>query len=441
MGFRLDQIRTVLGQIGRQRLLLMGGIAAALLAVLAVVATRGGDSSMGFLYTDLDPSAAQSIAEKLKAQNVAFQLSADGTSIMAPEDKLAELRMGMAGEKLGGKIGYDVLDEEEPFGVSASRAKMNETRAIEGELARSVETLQSISRARGYAWSIARSRIALSIVGEPKTGRTMLARSIHAVSRRGGRFLIVDATHGTPAAIEAELFGRAAGESLPPRRGKLDEARGGTLFLREVDRLPLETQTRLAHALASGHADTRIIASAHADLAVSAAQGTVRADLAARLGTVRIALPPLRDRVGDIPALAAHFAEQAARVEQIAVRPIADAALALLARHSWPCNVQELEDVVHRATVLARGPAVGPDDLVLADGTRLARTTDEATPGVDRLVGHTVEDVERALILKTLERCRGNRTSASGILGISVRTMRNKLKSFVEAGIAIIPAT
>ena len=110
MGFRLDQIRTVLGQIGRQRLLLMGGIAAALLAVLAVVATRGGDSTMGFLYTDLDPSAAQSIAEKLKTQNVAFQLSADGTSIMAPEDKLAELRMGMAGEKLGGKIGYDVLD-------------------------------------------------------------------------------------------------------------------------------------------------------------------------------------------------------------------------------------------------------------------------------------------------------------------------------------------
>jgi DNA-binding NtrC family response regulator len=299
----------------------------------------------------------------------------------------------------------------------------------------------SFVRAVGYAWSIAPSRIALSIVGEPKTGRTMLARSIHAVSGRGGRFLIVDAAHGTPTAIEAELFGRAAGESLPPRRGKLDEARGGTLFLREVDRLPLETQGRLAHALASGHADTRIIASAHADLAASAAAGTVRADLAARLGTVRIALPPLRDRVGDIPALAAHFAEQAARIEQIAVRPIADAALALLARHTWPCNIQELEDVVHRATVLARGSVVGPDDLVLADGTRLARTTDEATPGVDRLVGHTVEDVERALILKTLERCRGNRTSASGILGISVRTMRNKLKSFVEAGIAIIPAT
>ncbi|NWP89575.1 flagellar M-ring protein FliF, partial [Escherichia coli] len=87
--------------------------------------TRGSNQSMGFLYTDLDPSAASAISEKLKAQNIAFQLSADGTSIMAPQDKLAELRMSLAGEKLGGKIGYEVLDQEQPFGVSASRAKMN----------------------------------------------------------------------------------------------------------------------------------------------------------------------------------------------------------------------------------------------------------------------------------------------------------------------------
>lgn len=128
--------------------MIMGGVAAALLAVLALVALRGGSSEMAFLYTDLDPSAAEAIAEKLKAQNVPFQLSADGSSILAPQDKLAELRMSMAGEKLGGKIGYDVLDQEEPFGVSASRAKMNETRAIEGELARSIESLDAISRAR-----------------------------------------------------------------------------------------------------------------------------------------------------------------------------------------------------------------------------------------------------------------------------------------------------
>lgn len=129
--------------------MMMGGIAAALLLVLAAVAVRGGGpGEMGFLYTDLDPSAAQGIAEKLKAQNVPFQLSADGTSIMAPQDKLAQLRMDMAGEKLGGKIGYDVLDEEEPFGISASRAKMNETRAIEGELAKSIGSLDNVRSAR-----------------------------------------------------------------------------------------------------------------------------------------------------------------------------------------------------------------------------------------------------------------------------------------------------
>ena len=137
-----------MAQIGRQRLAVMGAVAAVMLAALAMLALRGGNEQMGFLYSDLEPAAAQGIAEKLKAQNVPFTLSSDGTSIMAPESKLAELRMSMAGEKMGGKIGYDVLDQEEPFGVSASRAKMNETRAIEGELTRSIQTLQGVSRAR-----------------------------------------------------------------------------------------------------------------------------------------------------------------------------------------------------------------------------------------------------------------------------------------------------
>ena len=141
-------MRSVLGQIGRQRLIMMGAVAAVMLAVMALVATRDGGGRMAFLFTDLDPTAAQSVVDKLKGQNIAYQLSADGTAVLAPEDKLAELRMAMASEKLGGKMGYDVLDQEEPFGVSASRAKMNETRVIEGELARSIQTLQSVASAR-----------------------------------------------------------------------------------------------------------------------------------------------------------------------------------------------------------------------------------------------------------------------------------------------------
>ncbi|MHA6721101.1 flagellar basal-body MS-ring/collar protein FliF [Sphingomonas sp. RS6] len=137
-----------MAQLGNTRLALMGGVAFVLLAALTYLAMSSGTSNMGYLYTDLDPAAAATITEKLKAQNVPYTLSADGTAILAPEDKLAELRMSMAGEKLGGKIGYEVLDEEQPFGVSASRAKMNETRAIEGELAKSIQTIQNVTAAR-----------------------------------------------------------------------------------------------------------------------------------------------------------------------------------------------------------------------------------------------------------------------------------------------------
>ncbi len=147
-GATLEAIKKFAEQIGPKRLMLMGGVALILLAALAFVATRTSKPTMGYLYTDLDPSAASAITEKLKAQNVDYTLSADGTSIMAPESKLAELRMSLAGEKLGGKIGYEVLDEEQPFGVSASRAKMNETRAIEGELSKSIQTIQNVSAAR-----------------------------------------------------------------------------------------------------------------------------------------------------------------------------------------------------------------------------------------------------------------------------------------------------
>jgi flagellar M-ring protein FliF len=144
----LETVRALVAQLGSRRLLVMAAVAMALLVALAAVALRGTNPGMGFLYTDLDPAAAAAITEKLKTQDIPFQLSADGSSVLVPQDRIAGLRMGLAGEQLGGRIGYDVLDAEEPFGVSASRAKVNETRAIEGELARSVETLEAVLRAR-----------------------------------------------------------------------------------------------------------------------------------------------------------------------------------------------------------------------------------------------------------------------------------------------------
>ena len=144
----MDAVKQFAGKLGPVRLMMMGGVAAAIFGLLAWVALPGSTGPMGYLYTELEPAAAQAIAEKLQAQNVPFQLSPDGTAVMAPQGQLAELRMTMAGDKLGGKIGYDILDEEQPFGVSSSRAKLNETRAIEGELARSIRSLENVSAAR-----------------------------------------------------------------------------------------------------------------------------------------------------------------------------------------------------------------------------------------------------------------------------------------------------
>lgn len=144
----MNGLRSLIAQIGTRRLMMMGGVALALLIGIGALALRGSPPEMGYLFTDLDPSAAQSISDKLKAQSVPFQLSPDGTAILAPVNSLANLRMSLASERLGGKIGYEILDNEQPFGISSSREKLNETRAIEGELARSIESLENVDKAR-----------------------------------------------------------------------------------------------------------------------------------------------------------------------------------------------------------------------------------------------------------------------------------------------------
>lgn len=144
----MNGLRSLIAQIGTRRLMIMGGVTLALLIGIGALALRGSSPEMGYLFTDLDPSAAQSISEKLKAQSVAFQLSPDGTAILAPVNRLADLRMNLASERLGGKIGYEILDNEQPFGISSSREKLNETRAIEGELGRSIESLENVDKAR-----------------------------------------------------------------------------------------------------------------------------------------------------------------------------------------------------------------------------------------------------------------------------------------------------
>lgn len=294
-----------------------------------------------------------------------------------------------------------------------------------------------------HAERFAASRAPILIRGEHGTGKEVLARQIHERSGRTGPFVMVEAAGVADDVLASELFGHAEGDfpgAVAPRAGKIAEASAGTLLIRNVDALGQSLQASLvAHA---DQGSTRLIATASADLQAIRAAGLFRADLLDRFSLVTVDMPPLRERADDLPVLAKAFADQFVDRQHFARKSFSGAALCLLATHDWPGNVRELEQLVHRAMLLARGPAVEPVDLVLDNGDPLQ----PASPGecdparVDDLVGRRVDDVERELILRTLRHCNGNRTSASGILGISVRTMRNKLKSFQQAGYPVARA-
>jgi two-component system response regulator HydG len=312
-------------------------------------------------------------------------------------------------------------------------------------------------RTVAFGLAVAPSRAPLLITGEGGCGKEAVARAIHTASGRSGRFVSVACSGVAADILDSELFGHEAGAfagATARRCGQVEAAADGTLFLRDIAALPPLAQARLAQMLANGAVariggnaavpvTARVIASTGTDLAARVAEGSFRADLHARLQLIEVALPPLRQRRQDISLLAAGFAERCALANSLPPRPLSPEALALLGDYGWPGNVRELEDVIHRALLLATGAQITPDDIVLIDGSRISTISQGAGRlhlEVEALIGRTVEEVERALILRTLERCRGNRTSASNILGISVRTMRNKLKSFIEAGIPVAPA-
>ncbi|MEN3953265.1 sigma-54 dependent transcriptional regulator [Iodidimonas sp. SYSU 1G8] len=312
-------------------------------------------------------------------------------------------------------------------------------------------------RAVDFGLAMSRADLPVLVVGESGSGKEMMARAIHAASGRPGRFVAVNCATAATEMLEAELFGQESGAfegAVARRRGRIEEAASGTLYLRDIAALESCVQSRLQRMMDTramcrlgGSEDipvtARIIAGSCHDLTSLAEAGALRPELQSRLGLVTIGVPPLRERPADMDAMAAYFARRFAVLNGLTPPQIDPAAIAVLSAYGWPGNVRELEHVMLRAVLLTRGAAIDADALRLADGTRLAdlpsRSAVAPAPVVEGLVGHTVADVERELILHTLEHCRGNRTYASSILGISVRTMRNKIRSFIEAGIPVAP--
>ena len=191
----------------------------------------------------------------------------------------------------------------------------------------------------------------------------------------------------------------------------------------------------------------RVLATSNRDLQAEIAAGRFRADLFFRLHVVGVTLPPLRSRSGDIAALARHYAQRYATLNDVPGRQLSAPALAMLEAYPWPGNVRELENAMHRAVLLAQGSEIGPEAIELEAAP--PRPTNEPRPvtpqtqspgsPVTGLVGRSVDDVERALILATLGHTSGNRTHAATILGISIRALRNKLKLYAQQGMAVTP--
>ena len=316
------------------------------------------------------------------------------------------------------------------------------------------------------AEQVAPSEASILITGESGTGKEVMARFVHRKSRRAhAPFVSVNCAAIPENLLESELFGHEKGAftgAVARRIGKFEEANGGTLLLDEISEMDVRLQAKLLRAIQEREidrvggtkpvkVDIRVIATSNRDLTEEVKKGTFREDLLFRLNVVNLKLPPLRKRPADVLLLADHFARKYAELNATGPKVIAEESRKLLVGYGWKGNVRELENTMHRAVLLSPGPTIEPAAIVLPDGSRpttdvapspvaaLAATASAATSaaGGRPLVGRTVADVERDLILDTLDHCLGNRTHAANILGISIRTLRNKLKQYTDEGLTV----
>ncbi len=316
---------------------------------------------------------------------------------------------------------------------------------------------------------VAASEASILITGESGVGKEVMARYVHRKSRRAEKpFISVNCAAIPENLLESELFGHEKGAftgALHRRIGKFEEADGGTLLLDEISEMDVRLQAKLLRAIQERVIDRvggskpvpvniRILATSNRDLADAVKSGVFREDLLYRLNVVNLRLPALRERPIDVFALADHFAKKYAAANGLPVKPISAETRVRLAQHRWPGNVRELENAIHRAVLLSPGAEIEPDAVRLPDGAPLAvdagaqvavRAAQTASAAVAAstagLVGQTVAQVEQALILDTLSHTFGNRTHAAVILGISIRTLRNKLNEYVAAGVPVPPPT
>jgi two component, sigma54 specific, transcriptional regulator, Fis family len=311
------------------------------------------------------------------------------------------------------------------------------------------------------AEQIAPSDASVLITGESGTGKEVMARFIHNKSnRRDRQFISVNCAAIPENLLESELFGHEKGAftgAVARRIGKFEEANGGTLLLDEISEMHPLLQAKLLRAIQEREIDRvggthpikvniRIIATSNRDLLAEVKKGTFREDLYFRLNVVPVHLPPLRERPMDIEMLALHFITKYTQANGLPLRALSDEAKRLIRQYQWQGNIRELENTMHRAVLLSLGDKIEADVLNLS-GIKLTPNNNDKpdSQGAGKtcetpknyLIGRTMSEVERDLIIGTLSHCLGNRTQTANILGISIRTLRNKLKQYSDEGVEV----
>ena len=296
-----------------------------------------------------------------------------------------------------------------------------------------------LSRAR----SVAPSTATVLIQGESGTGKELLAAYVHHHSRNPqAPYVAVNCAALPDTLAESELFGHERGSftgAISRKIGKFELAKQGTVVLDEISEMPLPLQSKLLRVLQEKEIDriggtrpipidARVIAISNVDLKTAVTEGKFRQDLYYRINVIPLTLPPLRERTEDIELLAHHFLNNYCLANQKTINGIDEIAKKRLLNYSWKGNIRELENTIERAVLICEGGNILPEDLLLD----VSENDIESTAGFAVNSGYTVREMEKALIFRTLEDVNENRTRAAELLGISIRTLRNKLREYRE---------
>ncbi|MFH1057387.1 MAG: sigma-54 dependent transcriptional regulator [Pseudomonadota bacterium] len=312
---------------------------------------------------------------------------------------------------------------------------------------------QRMKRLLEMAKAVADSRATVLVSGESGTGKELFARYLHEnSSRAGAAFVAVNCASLPEGLLESELFGHEKGAftgAIAKKPGKFELAHGGTILLDEISEMAPALQAKLLRVLQEGEidrvggkrpvpVDVRVVATTNRDLKEHIEKGEFREDLFYRLNVIPLKVPPLRERPSDVLLLADHFLAHYAVENGKPGLKLGEAARRAIVAHPWPGNVRELQNTMERAVLLTPGPEVTPADLLfedhlpdLAESLEAMTTASAAAAGAENLgLPPTLREAEKMLIMRALDQTEGNRTHAAKVLGISVRTLRNKLNEY-----------